>query len=206
MPSFQTWFDKLLDIAFPPRCAACRKAGSWFCDGCLSNIRIEPDDSCPDGIDVCTSFVPYANREMRILVTRLKYQSASCLLPAIQNIVQKSGYRADPEWTVTWVPASDQRLKERGFDHAKRIAETVSSNALPLLERARHTLANATLEQPELRQGNVSGAFRAIRPIPEKVILVDDVRTSGATASACAKTLRERGAKHIHLVTLAYGG
>ncbi|MCC7522949.1 ComF family protein [Candidatus Uhrbacteria bacterium] len=143
---------------------------------------------------------------MRILVTRLKYQSASCLIPAIKHVIERSGYRVAGDAAVTWVPASKKRLAERGLDHARAIAQVLSPNALPLLERARHTLTNATLEQHELREGNVVGAFRAIHPIPEHVILVDDVRTSGATASACAKVLRENGAKNVDLVTLAYGG
>jgi predicted amidophosphoribosyltransferase len=143
---------------------------------------------------------------MRTLITRLKYQNASCLIPAIQNVIKKSGYRVEDGCAITWTPASKKRLKERGFDHAKVIALALSPSALPLLERTRHTLANATLDKAELRQGNVVGAFRAICPIPEHVLLVDDVRTSGATASACAKALRDGGAERVDLVTLAYGG
>lgn len=206
MPLLQTLLDRILDIVFPPRCAACRRAGSWFCESCFSNIILEPDLALLEGFESCVSLVPYSNREMRILLTRLKYRSASCLIPVIRSVLQKSHFVADPAWTVAWIPASEKRIQERGLDHARLIASIISSNPMCLLERTRHTQANATLDDPELRKGNVTGAFRAIGPVPEQVVLVDDVRTSGSTAEACAAALKEAGVKRIKLFTLAYGG
>lgn len=204
-PRLQAWLDNTLDILFPPRCAVCREAGVWFCDTCLSRIEIKPDTGCPEGIDACVSLVPYSNKEMRILITRLKYQSAWCLLPAIESVISR--HKIDLANTVvTWAPASERRIAERGIDHAELIAKCVSKDAIQLLERTKHTLTNAQIEQHELRQGNVAGVFRTIRAIPERVLLVDDVRTSGATAGECAKALKENGAKRVVLLTLAYGG
>lgn len=209
MPNFQTWFDKILDVLYPPYCASCQAAGTWFCDSCLSRIRIEKDTDCPESIDACLSLVPYANREMRILVTRLKYQSASCLIPAIRSVLRKEPLSL-PAVTITWVPASRKRLVERGIDHAHLIAAELAEinkvECIALLERNRHTQANAQFEQHDLRKANVSDAFSPLGPVSESVLLVDDVKTSGATASACARVLKQAGAKQVILFTLAYGG
>jgi competence protein ComFC len=111
-----------------------------------------------------------------------------------------------PADAVTWVPLSRRRRARRGFDQAEALAESAAPRlgvpAVPLLERRRDTPAQARRGGRERRRA-LEGAFRATRLPPPSVILVDDVLTTGATASACALALREAGARRVLLLTAA---
>ena len=112
---------------------------------------------------------------------------------------------AEPD-AVTWVPLSRRRLSERGFDQARALAEAVSAassvGTVPLLERTLDLQPQAR-RRGEERRAAMAGAFRPVGPCPARVILVDDVLTTGATAGACARALREAGARHVTVLTAA---
>jgi len=107
---------------------------------------------------------------------------------------------------VTWVPLSRRRLAERGFDQARALAEAVgaASSLIPvqLLERTVDLPPQARRSGPE-RRAAMAGAFRPVGPCPPRVLLVDDVLTTGATAGACARTLRAAGTRHVIVLTAA---
>jgi predicted amidophosphoribosyltransferase len=107
---------------------------------------------------------------------------------------------------VTWVPLSRRRLAERGFDQARALAEAVgaglSLNTVPLLERTVDLPPQARRSAAE-RRAAMAGAFRPVRQCPPRVLLVDDVLTTGATAGACAGSLRAAGARHVTVLTAA---
>ena len=109
------------------------------------------------------------------------------------------------------VPLSRQRLLERGFNQAEIIAKAVShSSGIPIdrssLARKRHTPIHRVAMDNKARELTVQNAFEVARPklIAGKVILlVDDVFTSGATASNCARVLKRSGASEVNIFTLA---
>jgi len=107
---------------------------------------------------------------------------------------------------VTWVPLSRRRLAERGFDQARALAEAVgaasSLSTVPLLERTVDLPPQARRSGAE-RRAAMAGAFRPVGPCPPRMLLVDDVLTTGATAGACARTLRAAGARHVTVLTAA---
>jgi len=108
---------------------------------------------------------------------------------------------------VTWVPLGRTRLASRGYDQARaiavRLAPRLGLPALRTLRRTRDTPPQARLGGGQ-RSAAVSGAFEAALPrVPERVILVDDVLTTGATAAECARVLREAGARSVALATVA---
>jgi predicted amidophosphoribosyltransferase len=105
------------------------------------------------------------------------------------------------------VPLTPLKYLLRGFNLPSLVARELARRAgwpcrLSLLERSSGREPQARLHRPE-RQGNVRAAFRAPRPVPPDVLLLDDVFTTGATASACALALKRGGARHIVVVTLA---
>ena len=108
------------------------------------------------------------------------------------------------------VPLHTKRLRHRGFNQALLLAHGVSERfAMPLnydnLVRTRYTRPQVELSGRE-RAENVRGAFNLIRPqdvIDKKILLIDDVYTTGATMNECAKVLKDAGAGSVTVLTLA---
>ncbi|MBW2322455.1 MAG: ComF family protein [Deltaproteobacteria bacterium] len=108
------------------------------------------------------------------------------------------------------VPLHWRRLKERGFNQALLLANTLFS---PWKDRVRYNLlARVRWTEPQIkfkgqeRQRNVLRAFAVSRPeniLDKSVILVDDVFTTGATANECARVLKKAGARYVLVLTLA---
>ena len=109
------------------------------------------------------------------------------------------------------IPLSKKRLIERGFNQAAVLAN-ILSNSLKIefdkhsLVRRIHTPMHRAGMDTKARELTVKNAFEVKRPKMiegEKIILIDDVFTSGATASACAKVLKKSGAEEIYVFTVA---
>jgi ComF family protein len=133
--------------------------------------------------------------------------------PALSPFEPIAPLRASPPAVVVPVPLHRRRLSERGYNHAALLAAPVARAlgarfAPTALLRLRDTPAQATLDR-SARLENVEGAFRARGAVPlagRRVLLVDDVRTTGATLEACARALRAGGAAEIATLVLAVSG
>jgi ComF family protein len=108
------------------------------------------------------------------------------------------------------VPLSAKRRLERGFNQAEAIAAFISSEIglrveKDILERSLHTAIHRVAMDKKAREMSVAKAFKLAQPekiVGKDVLLVDDVLTSGATVSACAKTLKKGGARSVRVLTL----
>jgi competence protein ComFC len=107
---------------------------------------------------------------------------------------------------VTWVPLARRRRSERGYDQARALAAAVArerrSPLVALLRRAVATGPQARRHGLERRDA-MRGAFEAARRARGRVLLVDDVLTTGSTAAACAEALSAAGASEVHVVAAA---
>jgi ComF family protein len=107
------------------------------------------------------------------------------------------------------VPLHPRRLRQRGFNQSQLLARALGRLAgLPVADALARRVETATQTglSAAARRRNVEGAFRAVRPAAvggRVVVLVDDVLTTGATARACARALRDAGASAVRLLTLA---
>lgn len=127
------------------------------------------------------------------------------LAPPCQN------YPFNQTAKVVPVPLHDKRLRQRGFNQAAFLARILSSQTgLPNLEnclaRELYTSPHRVGMDVQARRESVEKAFAVKQPRlikDEKILLVDDVFTSGATASACAKALKENGASEVFVLTIA---
>lgn len=119
-----------------------------------------------------------------------------------------------PEFDViTWVPVSRKRLNERGYDQVELLAEAASAelgvDAIRSLDKFRDNRANSSLKTPAERRANVLGVYRAVDPDRirgKRVLLLDDILTTGATASECARILLTAGAEEVLFAAVAAGG
>jgi ComF family protein len=113
---------------------------------------------------------------------------------------------------VTWAPLGKKRLRTRGYDQAKILAQTVGRElgleVLPSLRKARETRANSSLSGGKsARRENVDGVYETLAGIEGKrLLLVDDILTTGATMAECARTLLLGGAESVFGAAFAAAG
>lgn len=214
----------ILDLLFPPRCAACEAPGGWpLCPACTAGVGVitppwcercgrpweSPRGLCPDCppavVDVSRAAFLY-DGAIADAIKAMKFLGAHGLAPHLAGAMVQVAEPLDGS-VVTWVPLSRRRRARRGFDQAEMLARAVAKRldlrAARLLVRERDAVSQARRTGAERREA-LQGAFRAAaRSIPERVLLVDDVLTTGSTAAACAGVLKAGGAERVLLLTAA---
>ena len=148
---------------------------------------------------------------LRELVHALKYGGRRSLARPLAALMRSSGAELlDAADAIVPVPLHWRREHRRGFNQARELARFLERPMLDVLMRARHTRPQVELVSSE-RKANVRGAFRLKRRgfgkrrsiVGLKVVLVDDVSTTGATLEECARVLRDAGASTISALTAA---
>lgn len=216
-----------LDLLYPPRCAGCGRLGALFCEACQAQVipvtppvcmRCGRPDvagglcsacrSTPSALDGVLSSAVFAP-PLRTVIHQFKYRNERALAaPLATRLItawRDAGLSAD---LIVPVPLHASRASERGYNQSALLAHGLGSAvgvvvAEDLLVRERATLPQTHLNRRE-RSQNVSGAFACRRNLPGmRIVLVDDVCTTGATLEACAKALRTAGAAHVQGLTVA---
>ena len=225
-----------VDLLYPRRCPFCHDVapvGKEACPECLEALPYveeprcrkcgKPVDEtlvyCEDCMELrrsfdagCSAFV-YDDR-MRETIRCFKNKGRAEYGGVLGRLLYVYARRELSEWDpqcIIPVPVHRKRLKARGYNHAELLAEEIASlSGIPLLTgallRTDQTEAMRRLDR-EGRRRNLRGAFSASgKELPARVLLVDDILTTGSTLDECALTLKEAGAKEVYFVTLCTGG
>jgi predicted amidophosphoribosyltransferase len=206
----------VLALLAPQRCGACGVEGALLCVECCDELGLMGDGrvesgAAPPGCVAGAWIGPYEGG-LGEAVRTLKFHDLPALAEplglglrhAIRAVQQQLGGDA----ALVPIPTDPARLRDRGFDHAGLIASAAAralpSALVPLLERTRAVPALHTLGRTERRRVmDRVFAVRAGVPLPDRVILVDDIWTSGATFEAAAATLQAAGCATIGVVAVA---
>lgn len=190
--------------------------GFWFCDTCKENVEVAALLSdIPEDLNGVIACFAYTDPKIRTLTASYKYRSATVFEETQKELLERWVHAHSlPLWAfdekavVIPIPSPETRIQARGINHTLQLAKTIKSAfQLPstirtVLGRKEHTTHNADLAHDE-RILNVKETFVAFGEIPEKIILVDDVLTTGSTLSEAARILKMHGAKEVYAIVFA---
>jgi ComF family protein len=229
---FLSLADTLVDLVFPPVCASCKSVGELLCSACRDKIVWVKEPICdkcgrPLSVvgEVCETCLqqPLSLRQIRTAtyydgpvaeaIKMFKYEGFFALDKPLAALM----LAAWPEWEtpvdlVIPVPLHPARQRDRGYNQSEMLARKMAQHLdwqfePAALKRVRHTVPQVGLNSAE-RQANVQGAF-VTEPALIKgkhLLLIDDVRTTGATLIAGADVLLAAGAKSVSAYCLAGAG
>jgi predicted amidophosphoribosyltransferase len=191
----------MFEWLFPTRCAVCDLAGPSPCGACARNLRRAGPVPTPPGLASCSALLAYEGAA-RQLVTALKYRNRRSAVASLADALARlSTYEVE---VVTWAPTSVSRRRARGFDQAELLARAVALRlGLPCRRLLRRVGGPAQTGQP-LAARLAGPVFVATRNARSRVLLIDDVVTTGATLSAAARALRHARATEVHGLVVAH--
>ncbi len=210
----------ILEILFPQFCFNCGIEGTYLCEDCKSILEItgfHQKYSAPNLKDLYFA-LSYDNSLSKKLIQRFKYEPfvkelakplSSLIIAHFQLMDNKPDFSG---FLIIPVPLEKRRMKWRGFNQAEEIGKELAEFfKIPLISdclvKTRKTVSQVELAD-EARKENIKGAFLIKEKDlikNKKILLADDVYTTGATMAECARILRESGAKEIIGIAIARG-
>lgn len=208
-------FDALLDLLFPPKCPFCRKVqdAPGMCPACEKSLPWTDEAhglrTLRGGL-LCAAPLWYED-SVREAIRRFKFHGGvSAAKPLGELIAQAAAERLSGEFdTVAWVPVSARRLRQRGYDQSRLLAENACRlwGVEPelLLRKVRDNPAQSSLDSAEDRWRNTQGVYEAAgEPAGKRILLIDDVCSTGATLVSAAETLLAAGAAGVVCAVAAF--
>ena len=206
----------ILNLIYPPKCPFCgrvlEKGEEGLCARCQRTLPWTEGHNDPvDFCDVSLSPLRYQDG-VRQAVHCYKFRYGRMHSRFLGTLMEQCLHDrwSEPVGAIVWVPLSRKHRQKRGYDQAellaRRVGELAGIPVLDALEKIRDTETQSNLERPAQRRANVLGAYR-VRTGAElsgkRLVLVDDVVTSGATLAECASCLRMAGAESVVALTFA---
>lgn len=176
----------ILDTVFPVKCLGCGKYNYWLCNNCLKNIN---------------NF-SYENKLLKNAIHVFKYKFVKDLAKPLSKLLIKK-INFDYNYIVP-VPLHKKRLHWRGFNQSELLAKQINKNKTKnILVKIKNTKPQAELSG-EQREQNIQNSFVCIKNLNnKKILLIDDVKTTGSTLRECKQALIKAGAKKVYYLTLA---
>lgn len=209
-------WGKFWSWLFPPKCVLCRqilkKNEVCLCRTCQNSGSEYPNRK--KKLQFLDSFaaVWYYEGNVRKSILRYKFHHASYYAPAYGHILaEKLREEGQTDYDLlTWVPVSPLRKLTRGYDQVQLLARHTGKElgipVVPTLRKIRHNRPQSGIREDAVRRANVLGAYRVVDPevvSGKRILLLDDILTTGSTAGECVRMLKTAGAKEVHCAALA---
>ncbi len=209
--------DRFWDLLYPTRCIFCRNflppGRPGVCPVCEAALPWIPEGGHRRGnfFSECVSVLRYED-DVKSAIHRYKFNGVQAYAPVFGEMLAsciyenlESGYDI-----LSWVPLDPVRRHGRGYDQAELITREAGRRLcrepVPVLKKRWGRKAQSKTGDPASRKANIAGAYRASDPAliaGKRILLIDDIVTTGATLSECAKTLLLAGAEDVCCATLA---
>lgn len=206
----------LLELLFPRKCILCGKLLDRNEQDLCRTCRVEAPEYPigKDRLQFLDSFtaVWYYEGNVRGSLLRYKFYHRSNYANGYGRILAMKLLQAQPEGfdCITWVPVSFLRSLRRGYDQGELLARAVGKELgikpVPLLKKVRHNRPQSGLSDAAMRRANVLGVYRVRNReqiAGKRILLLDDILTTGSTAGECARVLLTAGATEVHCAAIA---
>ncbi len=205
------------DLFFIPKCVFCQRIldSGCICEECERSLpRMNGSFRGVEFAEKCVAALRYEGKVKESLI-RYKFMGRQSYSAEYAALINDALTKYLPSgWDeITFVPISLFRRFKRRYDQAELLALELSrlcgKRAVRYLVKRRHTPKQSQIRGAAARRANVTGAYRAVRKGElrgKRILLVDDIITTGATASECARTLLMAGAERVYCAALAKAG
>ena len=209
-------FTKALNILYPPKCVLCKKILSEnetdLCRNCRKDTKEFKKSKRNIPFVARWTALWYYRDDVKKSILRFKFYGARHYGPSYGRLLGMKILKDYPDGydLVTWVPVGFFRKLRRGYDQARILAaftaEELGYELTPLLKKIRNTPPQSGIRDAARRRANVLGAYELLDNADvagKRILLIDDVITSGATCSECARILMTSGAKEVSCAAIA---
>lgn len=215
--------DLLLSPFAPHICCGCAKTGTILCESCRDDITSDDFGRCIWCLTIahsshqCTScqnkigtqaawVVGERTGVIKQALNDYKFESMREGSWELARLLDTTLPRLPESIVITWVPTAAAHRRQRGFDHAallaKRFARLRGLRAIPLLTR-KHSLSQHELSRTARLKAAKEAFMVSDGTLPDSVLIIDDILTTGATLEACAKLLKAAGACEVYVAVVA---
>lgn len=205
----------LAKLFFPPRCVWCGRIldEGDECAACLADLpRVRGRQASKEFYSAVSAPFLYTGR-VRESIVRMKFRRKQSYIAVYARYLSDTIREelAGEYDLITFVPVSRRRKRERGFDQAEllaaRTAALTGDEFAAALRKTRDNGRQSRLRDEAARRANVSNCYKCVMPVEgRRVLLIDDVITTGATVSECARTLLMAGARDVTAACVAVAG
>ncbi len=203
--------EAVFDLLFPRKCILCGKlletSETDLCRACRTDSPECPKNKLKFPFLDSWTAIWYYKGYIRDSLRRFKFGRARHYAQPYGRLLAMKLLEAHPEGfdVLTWVPVSALRKFSRGYDQvellAKAVGQELQMEPLAVLKKVRHNRPQSGISGQAKRRANVLGVYRIDSPevvMGKRVLLLDDIITTGATAGECARMLLTAGAKEVH--------
>lgn len=206
----------ILELLFPSKCVLCCKLLSKqetdLCHSCRESVKLIPRQKRKIPFVAQWTAMWYYKEDVKSSIHRLKFFGARNYADIYGRLLSMRILDIFPDGfdILTWAPISPARRQKRGFDQGQLIAKAVGKELgitpIRTLWKIRDTPPQSGFKDAAMRRANVLGAYQVFLPkrfAGKKILILDDVVTSGSTVSECARMLVTAGAKEVICAAVA---